>query len=134
MGAVPQFGLMGNGGYWYPPNSLMFFYTITKWSHKKNGLTAPTILANISQMEQNKTNSVWCFFWRLGLKISRGNTWWNFDYFCSLWIFLSCLALIWNCGKSKNYFFHFQGFIDASESRDSYYERILSPGQCGEDK
>ena len=25
-----------------------FFYTIPKWSYKKNGLTAPTLLANIS--------------------------------------------------------------------------------------
>ena len=58
MGAVPQFGFMGNGGYWYPPNSLMFFYTITKWSYKKNGLTAPTLLANIPEMELSKTNSV----------------------------------------------------------------------------
>ena len=36
MGAISQF---------------VFFYTITKWSHKKNGLTASTLLANISQME-----------------------------------------------------------------------------------
>ena len=59
LGALPQFGFMGSGGYWYPPNnSRMFFYTITKWSYKKNGLTAPTLLANISQMELSKTNSV----------------------------------------------------------------------------
>jgi hypothetical protein len=32
----------------------MFFYTITKWSYKKNGLTAPTLLANISKIELNK--------------------------------------------------------------------------------
>jgi hypothetical protein len=55
LGAVPQFGFMGSGGYWYPPNdSLMFFYTITKWSYNKNGVTAPTSLADISQMEQKK--------------------------------------------------------------------------------
>ena len=50
---------MGSGGHWYPPNnSCMFFYTIIKWSYKKNGLTAPTLLANSSRMELNKTNSV----------------------------------------------------------------------------
>ena len=59
LGAVPQFGFISSGGDWYPPNnSRMFFYTITKWSYKKNGLTAPTLLANVSQMELNKTNSV----------------------------------------------------------------------------
>ena len=35
-----------------------FFYAITKWSCKKNGLIALTIFANISQMELNKANSV----------------------------------------------------------------------------
>ena len=54
-----KFGFMGSGGYWFPRNySCMFSYTITKWSYKKNGLTAPTLLANISKMELNKTNSV----------------------------------------------------------------------------
>ena len=46
LGAVPQFGFIGI--HWYPPNnSRSFFYTITK-SYKKNRLTAPTLLANIS--------------------------------------------------------------------------------------
>ena len=64
MGAVPQFGFMGRGGHWYPPdNSLMFFCKITKCSCKKNGLTVPTLLANISQMELNKTNSDFCEAW-----------------------------------------------------------------------
>jgi hypothetical protein len=46
---------MGSGGYWYPPNnSRMFFYTITKWSYKKNGLTAPTLLDNILQWNKVK--------------------------------------------------------------------------------
>ena len=59
LGAVPQFGFISSGGYWYPPNnSCMFFYRITNWSCKKNGPTAQTLLANISQMELSKTNSV----------------------------------------------------------------------------
>ena len=66
MGAVPQFGFMGSGGYWYPPNnSCMFFYTITKWSHKKNGLTAETLLANISQILFDDFCEAWSkdFMW-----------------------------------------------------------------------
>ena len=40
MGAVPQFGFMGIGGHWCPPNnSRMFFETIIKCSYKENGLT-----------------------------------------------------------------------------------------------
>ena len=69
MGAVPQFGFISSGGYWYPPNnSQMFLYTITKWSFKKNGLTAPTLLANIFEMELSKT-----IFVRLSLKILCGD-------------------------------------------------------------
>ena len=59
LGAVPQFGFISSGGYWYPPNnSCMYFYTITIWSYKKHGLTVQTLLANISQMKQSQTNSV----------------------------------------------------------------------------
>ena len=56
LGAVPQFGFISSGGHLIIV--VCFFYTITKWSYKKNGPTAPTLLVNISQMELSKTNSV----------------------------------------------------------------------------
>ena len=39
------------------------------------------------------------------------------------------LAFLWNCGKVKNYRAEDHGDKDASDFRDSFYERILSPGQ-----
>ena len=59
MGAVPEFGFMGSGGYWYPPdNSHILFYKITKLSFKKDGLPAPTLLANISRVKWNKIKQI----------------------------------------------------------------------------
>ena len=59
MGAVPHLGLCVVGGIGIQIIvAVCFFYTITKWSHKNDGQTAPTLLANISQMELNETNSV----------------------------------------------------------------------------
>ena len=56
---------------------------MVKVRKKKNGLTAPTLLANISQMELNKKNSLITFV-RLGLKILCGDFGKKKNYFCNL--------------------------------------------------
>ena len=69
MGAVPQFGFIGSGGYGYPPNdSPMVFYTKTKWSKRKMGKLLQVYWPIFLKWNLIKKIS-WIIFVRLGLKI-----------------------------------------------------------------